>query len=363
MYDNNQPPFEPPAPGSGPVVPGQPPRPPQQGLSQQAWAPCPTQPIIVQPQPKRGISAGLVIGLAIVVAICIVMVASVVSCSSAMGGVAKSLSLTQQESSVPDDGQPRVGVISLDGTIQYGGGTCSPEGLRALLKQAEESESIKAVVLRVNSGGGTATAGEEMSKYVRDFSKPIVVSSASANASAAYEVSSQADYIFTAKTTSIGSIGVAMQVTDLSGLYEKLGIGIEDITSAESKDSTYGHRALTEEERAWYQAMVDQIDADFIATVAEGRDMSKEDVEKLANGLAYTGQDAVENGLADEVGYLEDAIAHASELAGFSDPLKTAPLTLSSSSSLATLLDVLGESSDEMAIEALNQKLDTLKTS
>ena len=133
---------------------------------------------------------------------------------------------------------------------------------------------MKAIVLRVNSGGGTATAGEEMTSYLKDFSKPVVVSSASMNASAAYEISSQADYIFTAKTTSIGAIGTAMQITDLSGLYEKLGIRIDDITSADSKDSSYGNRPLTEEERAYYQDMVDQINETFIETVAEGRSMS-----------------------------------------------------------------------------------------
>lgn len=118
-----------------------------------------------------------------------------------------------------------------------------------------------------------ATAGEEMSTYIRDFSKPVVVSSASINASAAYMISSQADYIFTDKTTSIGSIGVIMSVTDLSGLYEKLGISVENITSADAKDSGAGNRPLTEEERAWYQDQVDQINEVFINFVAEGRDM------------------------------------------------------------------------------------------
>src|SRR5699024_726948 len=112
-----------------------------------------------------------------------------------------------------------VGVIDIDGAIQYDGTVCSPEGLKEQLDRAADNPHIKAVVLRVDSGGGTATAGEEMSTYVREFSeetgKPVVVSSASMNASAAYEISSQADYIFTAKTTAIGAIGTAMQITDL----------------------------------------------------------------------------------------------------------------------------------------------------
>ena len=159
-------------------------------------------------------------------------------------------------------------------------------------------------------------AGEEMACYVNDFSKPVVVSSASVNASAAYEISSQADYIFTAKTTAIGAIGTAMQVTDLSGLLDKLGISVENITSAESKDSSYGTRPLTEEERAYYQAMVDTVNETFMETVASGRSLPIERVRELATGLTYTGIDAVQNGLADEIGTREDAIAKAAELAG-----------------------------------------------
>ena len=207
-------------------------------------------------------------------------------------------------------------MITIDGTIDYDGSTASPEGLKAQLDRAENNPHIKAVVLRVNSGGGTATAGEEMASYVNDFSKPVVVSSASVNASAAYEISSQADYIFTAKTTAIGAIGTAMQVTDLSGLLDKLGISVENITSAESKDSSYGTRPLTEEERAYYQAMVDTINETFMETVASGRSLPIERVRELATGLTYTGIDAIQNGLADEIGTREDAIAKAAELAG-----------------------------------------------
>lgn len=97
-----------------------------------------------------------------------------------------------------------VAVIDIDSTIQYDGTTNSPDGLKQQLDVAADDSRIIAVVLRVNSGGGVATAGEEMSTYVKEFredtGKPVVVSSASSNASAAYEISSQADYIFTAHT-------------------------------------------------------------------------------------------------------------------------------------------------------------------
>lgn len=295
------------------------------------------------PVRKSTPSTGLILGIIAIVALFLVLIFGITSCSNTMNTMMGSVGMVDSND-MPHDSTPKIGVITIDGTIQYDGISNSPGGLRSLLDQAESRDDIVAVVLRVNSGGGSATAGEEMSQCVADFSKPIVVSSASTNASAAYEISSQADYIFTAKTTSIGAIGVIMQITDLSGLYDMLGINIESISSTDSKESTYGNRPLTEEERAWYQNSVDQINNDFIEAVSKGRDMSIEDVRLLANGLSYTGKEAVENGLADEIGYFNDAIRYASELAGYDKELPTSSLTLSSSSSLDALLDILGSS-------------------
>lgn len=274
-----------------------------------------------QQQPKK---RGWIVGLAVVIAVLVLCLAGIASCTSMVNSSMGTVNMLSSSLGFDEGGydmayEDTVGIIELNSTIQYDGTVCSPEGLKEQLDRAENDPNIVAVVLRVDSGGGTATAGEEMSNYVRDFSKPIVVSSASINASAAYEISSQTDYIYVAKTTAIGSIGVAMQVTDLSGLYEKLGISIENITSSDSKDSGYGTRALSEEERAWYQDQVDQINETFIEAVSEGRGMSIEEVRALANGMTYTGMDAVENGLADEIGTLEDAVAKACELAGVSD--------------------------------------------
>lgn len=288
----------------------------QQPYAQQPYQQAYGQPAYAAPAPlpakKKG--RGWIVALVAVVLAFLLMFAGLASCTSVMMSSMGSLGSAGSAQTITYG--DTVAVIEITGTIQYDGSSCSPEGLKSLLDEAEVNPDIKAVVLRVDSGGGTATAGEEMAIYVRDFSKPIVVSSASMNASAAYEISSQADYIFTAKTTAIGSIGTAMQITDLSGLYEKLGITVVDITSSESKDSTYGNRALTEEERVYYQNMVNDINETFILTVAEGRDMSVEEVRALATGLSFTGMTAVENGLADEIGTLEDAVDKACELAG-----------------------------------------------
>ena len=264
-------------------------------------------------QPKKTGTLAWVIGGVVLFFAVATFVFGALSCSSAMEGFAGVDSF--EESSVFTEGAS-VAVIDIAGTIQYDGTSCSPEGLADLLDEAEANDDIKAVVLRVDSGGGTATAGEEMAQYVANCTKPIVVSSASMNCSAAYELSSQADYIFVNQTTAIGAIGTVMQVTDISGLLDMLGVRIDNIASAESKDSSYGTRSLTEEERAYYQDLVDTINETFIQNVAKGRGMKVSEVRELATGMEFAGVTAVENGLADEIGIYDDALDKAAELGG-----------------------------------------------
>lgn len=307
-------------------------------------------PVAAPPQKK---SRAWIVALVAVVLVFVLIAMGMHSCTSLF---TSSMGYSTSASDAVDAlTQDAVAVIAIDGTIQYDGTASSPEGLKSLLDEAEASPHIRAVVLRVDSGGGVATAGEEMAEYLRAFSKPVVVSSASTNASAAYEISSQADYIFTAKSTSIGAIGTAIQITDTSELMDMLGINIQDITSAGSKDSTYGTRPLTDEERAYYQDMVDQINEVFIQNVAEGRGMDVEEVRALATGLTFTGMDAVENGLADEIGTKEDAIEKAADLAGMTS---YAVIELDQDTDeLSAMLDLLSEndvSSDAVA-EALKE--------
>lgn len=343
-----------PAPGavaSQPVVPEPPARRPRAAEPLPAAGPAvaaPGQPLPpsmapAAPQPAASGGRGWVVALVAVVLLAVVCLAGIFSCSSTLTALSDPFS--GPSSSQAPLASDAIGIIELDGSIAYDGSLCSPEGLKAQLDRAEANDHIKAVVLRVNSGGGTATAGEEMAAYVRDFPKPVVVSSAAINASAAYEISSQADYIYVAQTTSIGSIGTALQVTNVGELLEKLGISVENITSADSKDASYGTRPLTEEERAYYQAMVDQINGTFIKAVAEGRGMSEAEVRKLATGLPFTGIDAVGNGLADELGSLEDAVAKAASLAG-SGTDETVYL-YASPSNISSLLDLMSESRND----------------
>ncbi len=318
---------------------------------QPAYAPS-TQYQAVGAQQKKG-GHGWIVAIVVVVCLCALMAFTVKTCTDSMSSLTNfSSSSTSSLANLTGDA---VAVLELDGTIQYDGSACRPEGFKKLLDQAQKNEHVKALVIRVNSGGGTATAGEEMAEYLRQFDKPVVVSSASINASAAYEISAQADYIYVAKSTEIGAIGTAMEVTDLSGLLEKLGIRMETITSADSKDSSYGYRPLSDDERAYYQDMINQINEMFIENVAEGRHMDIEEVRKLATGLVFTGVDSVKNGLSDEIGTREDAIKKAAELAEITD-YTTAELSFSSYD-LGELAYLFGNdrSSTEELIELLHE--------
>lgn len=371
MTDQNKAPdavVPPQAPGATPQPPyGQSAQPQQQSYVQQPQQQAYSQPYAQQqyaPQPyaapyaaapAKKSKAPWIVGGVFLFVIVFMFTIGALSCSHVYSNV---MSAGQADTAAVTMGDS-VGVIDIAGTIQYDGTASSPEGLRELLQQAEDNPDIKAVVLRVDSGGGVATAGEEMAAYVRDFSKPVVVSSASINCSAAYEISSQADYIFVNETTAIGAIGTIMQVSDLSGLMDMLGISVDNIASAQSKDSSYGTRPLTDEERAYYQELVDTINATFVRNVADGRGMTVEDVSALATGMQFAGTTAVENGLADEVGIYDDALDKAAELGGIDyDAYEGAPsydvvrLT-SSSADLGALMDLFGSSESSQAVEEL----------
>ena len=326
---------------------------PQAQSAPNAYAPYATLPQPASaPAPEKKKSRGWIVAIVVVVALLIVLLVSITSCTSMVksivGPSSSGIEITNDANSVA--------VIDIDGTIQYDGTANSPEGFKQLLDEAADDDNTIAVVLRVNSGGGTATAGEEMAAYLKEFredtGKPVVVSSASLNASAAYMISSQADAIFVARTTEIGAIGTAMQSTDFSGLLEKLGISVDNITSSEGKDSSYGTRPLTEEERAYYQNMVDEINEVFIEIVADGRGKSVSWARSMATGMVFTGQTAVKNGIADEIGTLEDACAYAAKLAG-TRSYSTYDLHLSGLYDFSCLSSLLGESESDSDLALL----------
>ena len=150
--------------------------------------------------------------------------------------------------------------------------------------------------------------------------KPVVVSFGSIAASGGYYIATKADKIVSLPGTLTGSIGVISQIPNIKGLYNKLGIEVEVFKGGKYKDMYAGLRELTPEERELMQEMTDLFYDQFVDAVAEGRGLSKEKVRDIATGQLYTGEQAQELGLVDELGGLDSAIDLASKLAGVTNP-------------------------------------------
>ena len=223
----------------------------------------------------------------------------------------------------------KIAVISLSGTITTGdsslfsGSTITPELVRDYLKRAVKDKAVKAIVLHIESPGGEIEPCQEILWEIERVqeTKPIVVSMGGTVASGGYYISTQANKIVALPTTMTGSIGVISQLINIEGLLEKLGIQIETFKGGKYKDMYWGFRELTPEEREIMQGMVDEYYEQFIDVVAEGRELSREEVRNLATGQLYSGTEAKELGLVDKLGDLDTAINLAAELAGIEAPI------------------------------------------
>ncbi len=244
-------------------------------------------------------------------------------------GIVTAVLLTVGACAVPfyyfsDSAMPSVGfgdsiaVIYVDGVIagtgDYYSGYITPEYFNDQLQQAVDDESVKAILLRVDSPGGTVAASEEIAQYVKECPKPVVVSVGDVDASGAYMISSQADEIWAMPGSAVGSIGVIAEIPNVAGLLDKVGVEFTVITAGEYKDAGSPYRPLTEEERGLIQGSVDEAYDQFIDIVAEGRGMKRTEVEELATGWVWGGSTAQELGLIDELGTFEDALDSAADL-------------------------------------------------
>lgn len=186
------------------------------------------------------------------------------------------------------------------------------------LEKLMEDDDIKAVVLRINTGGGSAYASEQIWHSMKKLKakKPVVVSMGGMSASGGYYISSIANYIYAEPTTLTGSIGIFGMFPDPSQLLtEKLGVKFDEVKT--NKFSTFGSmaRPISDDEMTILNRYIDRGYSLFRSRVAEGRKMSVEDVEKIAQGRVWLGQDAVKIKLVDELGGLNDALAKAANLA------------------------------------------------
>jgi len=187
------------------------------------------------------------------------------------------------------------------------------------LRKIGRIPNVKAVVLRVNSPGGSIGAVQEIYEEVnklRKQGKKVVVSMGDVGASGAYYIACAADKIVANPGTVTGSIGVVMSVGNMEELFRKVGIKIEVIKRGKHKDIGSPSRHMTSEEKKLLQGLIDDAYDQFLQVVIEGRNMEKSKAEKIAQGQVFTGRQAKDLGLIDEIGNLQDAIGLAGRLGG-----------------------------------------------
>ena len=205
-----------------------------------------------------------------------------------------------------------VAVLELSGVI-----TDSKKILKQLESFAEDSD-VKAVVLRLNSPGGSVAPSQEIYQAVRKFKKPLIVSMGSVAASGAYYIACGAKKIFANAGTITGSIGVIMEFANLSKLYEWAKVQRYSIKTGKYKDAGADYRDMTADERALLQGMVDDVLLQFKQAVSKGRKLTLQQVTAIADGRIFSGVQAQNVNLVDEIGTLQDAIDEAAKMAGIS---------------------------------------------
>ncbi|MDO9099005.1 MAG: signal peptide peptidase SppA, partial [Candidatus Methanoperedens sp.] len=206
--------------------------------------------------------------------------------------------------------------VMLTGSIPTGFGIATSEEITKSLKEASEDEGVKAIVMRINSPGGSPAAAEEIVSAMKKIKKPIVISMGDVAASAAYYISAPADRIIANPDTITGSIGVIWVFQNRSAFYEKDGSSFYIAKSGEMKDMGGDWRGLTDEEKRYADQTIAEAYSRFVKEVADGRNLSLGKVKDLADGRVYTGAKAKELGLVDEFGSLDDAIDVAASLGG-----------------------------------------------
>lgn len=219
----------------------------------------------------------------------------------------------------------RVGLIVAVGAIRDGEqpmGTIGSDTLANLIRNAREDNAIKALVIRVDSGGGSAFASEIIRQELEAISsegKPVIISMGSVAASGGYWISAPADQIWATPTTITGSIGVFGIFPTFEQTLANMGINVDGITTTELAGADRIDRALSPKAALVAQSSVEFIYERFVSIVAEARAKTPQEIHEVAQGRIWTGATALELGLVDKLGYLNDAIAAAAESANISD--------------------------------------------
>lgn len=189
------------------------------------------------------------------------------------------------------------------------------------IKEYSKDASIRAILLRIDSPGGAVAPSQEIYSEVKKAAakKAVVVSMGSVAASGGYYIACPATKIVANPGTLTGSIGVIMEIPNIEGLMNKIGVKTEVIKSGKNKDIGSMFRAMKPEEKELLQGVMDNVHEQFIRAVAEGRKINIDEVRKIADGRIFTGEQAKETGLVNDLGTLEDATKIAATLAGIKE--------------------------------------------
>ncbi len=235
-----------------------------------------------------------------------------------------------KEKVIEGKGDHKVLLIDISGFIsgQAGKGLVASPSMVARIKEelrrAADNKAIKAVVLRINSPGGTITGSDiiyhELLRYKEKTGNKVIASIGSVGASGAYYLSMAADKVLANPTAVTGSIGVIMVHVNLQGLMEKIGVGAESIKSGENKDLGSPVKPLSPGGRKILQGVIDSMQERFVKVISVGRPgLSLKEIETLADGRIYTADEAFRSGLIDQIGYLDEAIELAKLEAGIDE--------------------------------------------
>jgi len=234
------------------------------------------------------------------------------------------------EDTVEGEGSAKILLLDLSGvlaeeTVSLSLGAPPPRvpllaRVREELRKAAEDERVRALIVRINSPGGTITASDILHREIQAFKAkkkvPVIAAIMDVGASGGYYAALAADTIVAHPTTVTGSIGVVMVTLNAQGLLEKIGVAPLAIKSGGKKDAGSPFRGLTDEERAIFQSVIDSMHARFVRLVVEARKLPEERVRAVADGRIYTAEQALALGLVDRVGYLDDVVEAAKKAAG-----------------------------------------------
>lgn len=267
---------------------------------------------------------------------------------------------------------PSVAVVLAEGGISVDGDGMTSKDICKLLREARANESVKTVVFRVNSPGGSALASDAIWREVKltDKVKPVIVSMGDVAASGGYYISAPATAIFAEANTITGSIGVFGVIPYTGRMFEtKIGLNFDRVSTNKHEVMTT-NRKLTREEKAITQEEVDKIYMQFMQRVADGRGMTVEEVNNIARGRVWSGIDAKKVGLVDEIGGLSEAIAYAAKLQKIKEP-KVLYYPLKKKNKFEAILQAIKDEDEEAELpeveqtaipEILTESLKTIKT-